>query len=179
MQRRTFGLATAGLAAPALAQSTPIELQFWHGLPQPLGGLLEANVAAFNASQARFKVVPTFRGSYAETMVAAIAGFRASTAPHIVQMFEVGTGTMMAAGRAIKPLHELLAETGVQIDFNDVLPAIKGYYSLSDGRMMAMPYNSSTAIMWYNKDAFRRAGLDPERAPATWGELRADRKSVV
>ena len=173
MHRRTLGLATAGLAAPALAQSTPIELQFWHGLPQPLGGLLEANVAAFNASQPRFKVAPSFRGSYPETMVAAIAGFRASTAPHIVQMFEVGTGTMMAAGRAVKPLHELLAETGVQIDFNDYLPAIKGYYSLADGRMMSMPFNSSTAIMWYNKDAFRRAGLNPDQAPATWGALRA------
>ena len=177
MKRRTLGLASAGLAlpiaAPALAQGGPIEISFWHGLGQPLGGLLEANVTAFNASQSRFKVVPSFRGSYPETMVAAIAGFRASSAPHIVQMFEVGTGTMMAAGRAVKPLHELLAETGVRINFDDYLPAIKGYYSLSDGRMMSMPFNSSTSIMFYNKDAFRRAGLNPDQAPATWAEMRA------
>ncbi len=82
-------------------------------------------------------------------------------------MFEVGTGTMMAAGRAIKPVHELLAETGVSIDFDDYLPGVRGYYSLSDGRMMSMPFNSSTAIVWYNKDAFRRAGLDPDRFPTT------------
>lgn len=177
MNRRIFGLATAGLATvnlatPAFAQSTPVELQFWHGLPQPLGGLLEAIAARFNESQARYRIAASFRGSYPETMVAAIAGFRASTAPHIVQMFEVGTGTMMAAGRAVKPLHELLAETGVRIDFDDYLPAVKGYYSLADGRMMSMPFNASTAIMFYNKDAFRRAGLNPDQAPTTWAQLR-------
>jgi len=182
MLRRSFGQATiaaatlassAKFAGPALAQSGPIEISFWHGLAQPLGGLLEEIAAEFNASQTRFRVASSFRGSYPETMVAAIAGFRSATAPHIVQMFEVGTGTMMAAGRAIKPLHELLSETGVNIAFDDYLPAVRGYYSLADGRMMAMPFNSSTAIMFYNKDAFRRAGLNPDQAPTTWAEMRA------
>ena len=175
MLRRTLGKVAlaAPLATPALAQSGPIEISFWHGLAQPLGGLLEEIATEFNASQTRFRVVSSFRGSYPETMVAAIAGFRSATAPHIVQMFEVGTGTMMAAGRAIKPLHELLAETGVTINFDDYLPAVRGYYSLADGRMMAMPFNSSTAVMFYNKDAFRRAGLNPDVAPANWAEMRA------
>ncbi|MCX8132730.1 MAG: sn-glycerol-3-phosphate ABC transporter substrate-binding protein UgpB [Roseococcus sp.] len=178
MLRRTLGraalaAAAAPLAAPALAQGGPVELQFWHGLAQPLGGILEGIANQFNESQRRFRIVSTFRGSYPETMVAAIAAFRAGTAPHIVQMFEVGTGTMMAAGRAIKPVHELLAETGVSINFDDYLPAVRGYYSLADGRMMAMPFNSSTAIVFYNKDMFRRAGLNPDQAPATWAELRA------
>lgn len=174
MKRRTLGLASAGMAlsAPALAQGGPVEIQFWHGLAQPLGGLLEAIAADFNQKQTRFRIVPSFRGGYPETMVAAIAAFRAGTAPHIVQMFEVGTGTMITAGRAIKPVHELLSETGVSIDFEDYLPAVKGYYSLPDGRMMGMPFNSSTAIMFYNKEAFRRAGLNPDVAPATWAELR-------
>ncbi len=149
----------------------PVELQFWHGLPQPLGGQLEAVVAEFNASQPRYRIVPTFRGSYPEAMVAAIAAFRANAAPHLVQMFEVGTGTMMAAGRAVKPTHELLSEAGVQVDFGDYLPAVRGYFQTSDGRQMSMPFNSSTAVMYWNKDAFRRAGLDPEKPPATWREL--------
>jgi sn-glycerol 3-phosphate transport system substrate-binding protein len=149
----------------------PVELQFWHGLPQPLGGQLEAVVAEFNASQNRYRIAATYRGSYPETMVAAIAAFRANSAPHLVQMFEVGTGTMMAAGRAVKPTHELLSEAGVQVDFADYLPAVRGYFQTNDGRQMSMPFNSSTAVMYWNKDAFRRAGLDPEKPPATWKEL--------
>jgi len=178
MLRRSLGKAAIAaaavpVAAPALAQGGPVEIQFWHGLAQPLGGILEGIANQFNESQRRFRIVSSFRGSYPETMVAAIAAFRAGTAPHIVQMFEVGTGTMMAAGRAIKPVHELLAETGVTINFDDYLPAVRGYYSLADGRMMGMPFNSSTAIVFYNKDMFRRAGLNPDQAPATWAEMRA------
>lgn len=171
MLRRMFmaGAVALGLAgATAASAQQPVEIQFWHGLTQPNGGILEGIANDFNASQSRYRVVPSFRGSYAETMVAAIAAFRAGTAPHIVQMFEVGTGTMMAAGRAIKPVHELLAETGVQIDFNDYLPAVRGYYSSRNGQQMSMPFNSSTAVAWYNKDAFRRAGLNPDQFPETW-----------
>jgi sn-glycerol 3-phosphate transport system substrate-binding protein len=111
-------------------------------------------------------------------MVAAIAAFRASQAPHIVQMFEVGTGTMMAAGRAIKPLLELLAETNTRIDFNDYLPGVRGYYSLPDGRMMSMPFNSSTSVVFYNKDAFRRANLNPDQFPATWEGVEAAARAL-
>ncbi len=170
MHRRTLltGAMSLGVAAPALGQTQPVEIQFWHGLANPLGGMLEKRATDFNATQAKYKIVPTFRGSYPETMVAAIAAFRANNAPHIVQMFEVGTGTMMNAGRAVKPVHELLAETGVAIDFDDYLPGVRGYYSLADGRMMSMPFNSSTTIVWYNKDAFRRAGVDPDKFPETW-----------
>lgn len=170
MLRRSFGQAAiaATLATPALAQGGPVELTFWHGLPQPLGGLLEKLVSDFNAAQPRVRIIPSFRGSYPETMVAAIAAFRANQAPHIVQMFEVGTGTMMGAGRAVKPVHELLAETGVQIDFNDFLPGVRGYYAAADGRQMSMPFNSSTSVVFYNKDMFRRANLNPDQFPTTW-----------
>ncbi|WP_376091519.1 sn-glycerol-3-phosphate ABC transporter substrate-binding protein UgpB [Roseomonas sp. CCTCC AB2023176] len=186
MLRRSIAAGALALAAafatPASAQQAPapqnvVEIQFWHGLTQPNGGLLEQIATDFNNSQNRYRVVPSFRGSYAETMVSAIAAFRAGTAPHIVQMFEVGTGTMISAGRAIRPVHEILAETGTQIDFNDILAPVRGYYSLPDGRMMSMPFNSSTAIAWYNKDAFRRAGLNPDQFPATWaGVEQAARK---
>ena len=158
-------------ATPALAQK--IELEFWHGLSQPLGGILEKIVADFNASQNKYQVNATFKGSYPDTMVAAIAAFRAGSAPHIVQMFEVGTATMMAAREAIKPLHEIMKESGVAFDPKAYVPAVRGYYSLPDGRMMSMPFNSSTAVMFYNKDAFKKAGLDPEKPPRTWAELRA------
>lgn len=163
--------ALLALSTPALAQK--VEVQFWHGLAQPLGGILEKIVADFNASQNLYHVNATFKGSYPDTMVAAIAAYRAGNAPHIVQMFEVGTATMMAARDAIKPLHELMREAGIPFDTRAYVPAVRGYYSLPDGRMMSMPFNSSTAIMFYNKDAFRKAGLDPEKPPRTWAELRS------
>jgi sn-glycerol 3-phosphate transport system substrate-binding protein len=178
MKRRFLAAAALGLTAlagllprPAAAQAQPVEIQFWHGLAQPLGGQLEQVVADFNASQPRYRVVPSFRGGYAETMVAAIAAVRANAAPHLVQMFEVGTGTMMAAGRAVKPAYELLAESGVEIDFGDYLPPVRGYYQAADGRQMSLPFNSSTAVMFWNKDHFRRAGLDPNAPPQTWQEV--------
>jgi sn-glycerol 3-phosphate transport system substrate-binding protein len=130
-------------------------------------------VAEFNAGQNRYRVVPSYRGSYSETMVASIAAFRANAAPHVVQMYEVGTGTMMAAGRAVKPTYELLAEAGVEIDFQDYLPPVRGYYQATDGRQMSFPFNSSTAVLFWNKDHFRRAGLDAEKPPTTWQEVEA------
>jgi sn-glycerol 3-phosphate transport system substrate-binding protein len=156
--------AALALFGGATAQ-TNVEL--WHGLGEPLGGMLESIVAAFNASQDDYVVTPAYRGTYTETLVAAIAASRAGNAPHIVQMFEVGTATMMAAGDAIVPVHQLMEDTSVEFDPDIYIPAIRGYYSLPDGSMMSMPFNSSTAVMWYNKDAFREAGLDPEDPPET------------
>lgn len=175
MLRRTAfkgALALTALGATsrqqAVAQEAPVEIQFWHGLTQPLGGMLEQIAADFNNSQQRYRVNATYRGGYSETMVAAIAAFRANNAPNIVQMFEVGTATMMAATRATKPVWELLQQTGVNINFDDVLAGVRGYYSLPDGRMASMPFNSSTSVAFYNKDMFRKAGLDPDAFPRTW-----------
>ena len=173
----------AALTMPALAAldqvaaQSRVQVEFWHGLNPPAGGLLEQIAADFNASQGQYQVNATFKGQYPDTMVAAIAAFRAGKAPHIVQMFEVGTATMMAARGAVKPVYELMRETGVAFDPNIYVPAVRGYYSLPDGRMMSMPFNSSTAIMFYNKDAFRKAGLDPAKPPQTWPEtIEASRK---
>ena len=178
-------LATAGLIAapmdsagqtgspPLVAQAQRVTVEFWHGFPRPLGDIIESFATDFNASQTQYRVNPSFKGSYPETMVAAIAAFRAGNAPHIVQMFEVGTATMMAAKGAIKPVHELMKETGTPFDASIYLPAVRGYYSSSDGKMISMPFNSSTPILWYNKDAFKKAGINPDTPPKTWGEVRS------
>jgi sn-glycerol 3-phosphate transport system substrate-binding protein len=85
---------------------------------------------------------------------------------------------MIAAGRATKEIWELAKETGVAIDPKAYIPAVRAYYSLPDGRMASMPFNSSTAMMWYNKDAFQAAGLDPEKPPATWEGVTAAAKTI-
>ena len=175
-----IGLVLAATMIPVLAEAQQkVQVDFWHGLTQPLGGILENVAAGFNASQSKYQVNATFKGSYPETMVAAIAAFRAGNAPHIVQMFEVGTATMMAARTAIKPVYELAKETGVNIDPKNYVGGVRGYYSTADGKLVSMPFNSSTPIAWYNKDAFKKAGLDPEKPPRTWEETRDAAKKIV
>ena len=184
LQRSRVVILAAGVAlianlVPLAAEAQQrVQVDFWHGLSQPEGGMLEKVVSDFNASQAKYQVKATFKGSYPETMVAAIAAFRAGSAPHIVQMFEVGTATMMAAKGAVKPVFELMREAGVPFDPKVYVPAVRGYYSTSDGRMLSMPFNSSTPITWYNKDAFKKAGLDPEKPPRTWEETREAAKKI-
>lgn len=174
-----IGLGIAAALVPAFAQAQQkVQVDFWHGLTQPLGGILENVAAGFNASQSKYQVNATFKGSYPETMVAAIAAFRAGNAPHIVQMFEVGTATMMAARTAIKPVYELAKETGVNIDPKNYVGGVRGYYSTADGKLVSMPFNSSTPITWYNKDVFKKAGLDPEKPPRTWEETREAAKKI-
>ena len=168
------------IAAFALGQAAAqVQIEFWHGLTEPLGGILEDIVDDFNAEQDEYHVEAVFSGSYPETMVSAIAAYRAGDAPHVVQMFEVGTATMMGAGEAIYPVYQLFEDTGIDFDPDIYIPAISGYYSTPDGRMMSMPFNSSTAVTWYNKDAFREAGLDPDNPPQTWAETREAALQIV
>jgi len=174
-------LTVAGAAVvsqPATGQGQRVTIEFWHGLGQPGGGILEGFATEFNNSQTQYRVNATYKGSYPETMVAAIAAFRAGNAPHIVQMFEVGTATMMAAKGAIKPVYELMKETNTPFDPSIYLPAVRGYYSSADGKMISMPFNSSTTVMFWNKDAFRRAGLNPDTPPKTWAETRAAAQKI-
>jgi len=162
-------LATTSLAPTAAEAKT--QIQWWHAMGGANGERIEKIAADFTASQDEYEVIPTFKGSYAETMTAAIAAFRAGEQPHIVQVFEVGTATMMGAEGAIYPVHQLMADAGEPFDPSVYLQAVTGYYTTADGDMLSMPFNSSTPVLWYNKDAFAAAGLDPETPPATWPEL--------
>jgi sn-glycerol 3-phosphate transport system substrate-binding protein len=158
----------AGLATSAQAQ---VEVQWWHSMGGALGEWVNDLAKDFNASQKDYKVVPTFKGSYDESMTAAIAAFRAGNAPHILQVFEVGTATMMASKGAIKPVAEVMKEAGQKFDPNAYVPAVAGYYTAPNGQMLSFPFNSSTPVFHYNKDALKAAGLDPSKPPTTWPEV--------
>jgi len=172
-----LALALTMLAAP-VATAQPVEIQWWHAMTSVNNDLVNKIAEDFNKSQSTYKVVPVYKGSYAETMNAAIAAFRAGGQPHIVQIFEVGTATMMSAKGAIKPVYQLMADAGEKFDPAAYLPTVTSYYSTADGKMLSLPFNSSTAILYYNKDAFTKAGLDPEKPPATWPEMFADAKKL-
>lgn len=173
MISRRFLLST--VAATALtfsaAAQAQTEIHWWHALTGANNDVVVKLSNDFNASQTQYKVIPSYKGSYPDTMNAGIAAFRAGQAPHILQVFEVGTATMMGARGAIKPVHEVMKESGEKFDPQAYLPTVTGYYSTSKGEMLSMPFNSSTAIMWYNKDAFKKANLDPEKPPKTWPEV--------
>lgn len=164
------------MASPAAAQT---EIQWWHSMSGELGAKLEDLATKFNETQTEFRVVPVNRGSYPESMTAAIAAFRAGEQPHLLQVFEVGTGTFMAAGEAIYPVAELMADTGQAFEPDSYLPAVAGYYSTGEGDMLSFPFNSSSPILYYNKDAFTAAGLDPNTPPKTWAEMAEAASAIV
>jgi sn-glycerol 3-phosphate transport system substrate-binding protein len=173
MKRKVIvaALASAGLLMLGSAQAAT-EIQWWHSMGGALGERVKAIAAKFNASQKDYTVVPVYKGSYPVSMTAAIAAFRAKNPPHIVQVYEVGTATMMAAKGAIVPVAKVMKDSGEKFNPKAYLPTVTGYYTDMKGNMLSLPFNSSTALFYINKGAFKKAGLEPV-APKTWKELRA------
>ena len=164
-----FGM-LAGTSSAALAAT---EVQWWHAFTGRLGELLGEQVEKFNASQSDYQVVASHKGNYSETLNAGIAAFRAGEQPHILMVFEVGTATMMAAKGAIKPVHEAMTESGATFDPDGYLGPVKGYYTTTGGDMLSLPYNSSTPVLWVNRDALAAAGVDPDTDLSTWQKVGA------
>jgi sn-glycerol 3-phosphate transport system substrate-binding protein len=176
---RFIRLAAAAVAvtmtAPAWATTN---IQWWHAMSGELGRQLEKLAADFNASQSDYRIVPNYKGNYTETVTAAIFAFRSRSQPAIVQVNEIATATMMAARGAIYPVFELMRDESEAFSPAAYLPAVTGYYSDVSGNMLSFPFNASTPILYYNKDQFRAAGLDPEAAPKTWPEVGAAAKRL-
>ena len=159
------------LGVSVTAAQAITEINWWHAHGGRLGEKVNAIADGFNKSQGDYKLVATYKGNYADTMTAGIAAFRAKSPPHFLQVFEVGTASMMAAKGAIKPVYEVMAESGLPFDPNVYLPTVTGYYTTGEGKMLSMPFNSSTPVLYYNKEAFKKAGLDPDKPPKTWPEV--------
>jgi len=173
----------SAVAVAAMLASTPAwaqtEIQWWHAMPANLGEAVNALADSFNKSQSEYKVTPVFKGTYTETLTAAIAAFRAKQAPHIVQVFEVGTANMMAAKGAVYPVFQLMADAKEPFDPKAFIGPVTGYYSTPDGKLLSMPFNSSTPVLYRNKELMQKAGLDPEKPPTTWPELGEMAKKAV
>jgi sn-glycerol 3-phosphate transport system substrate-binding protein len=171
LRKRLVAAIAAALSMAALpAAHAQTEIQWWHSMGGALGDQLNALATKFNERQSEYKVVTVYKGSYPESMTAAIAAYRAGQAPHLLQVFEVGTATMMAAKGAIVPVAKVMADAKEPFDPKAYLPVVTGYYSDLKGNMLSLPFNSSTVMFYINKDAFRKAGLPPV-APKTWKEF--------
>ena len=161
-------LLTACLSTAAQAQT---EIQFWMGLTGVNGELLSRFGEDFNKSQSDYRVVVSFKGQYPEQRAAAVAAYRAGNPPHIMQMFDAGSGDMMSAKGSVVPVSEVFKRAGLQFNPADFIPAARGYYGVPNGDLLSMPFNVSTTVLFYNKDAFKKAGLDADKPPQTWPEL--------
>ncbi len=168
-----LSLASALALLPAMSGSAfaVTEISWWHAMTGANNEVVETLSKEFNESQSDYKVTPVFKGTYPETLNAGIAAFRAKQAPNIIQVFDVGTGVMMAAEGAVKPVADILSMGGQTFDKSQYLPGIVAYYSKPDGTMLSFPYNSSSPILYYHKDIFQKAGLDVDNPPKTWPEV--------
>jgi sn-glycerol 3-phosphate transport system substrate-binding protein len=164
-----------GFAAPALATT---EIQWWHAMSGELGRQVEKLAADFNATQSDYRIVPSYKGNYTETVTAAVFAFRSKSQPAIVQVSEVATATMTAARGAIYPVYQLMRDQHEAFSPSAYLPAVASYYADTNGNMLSFPFNASTPILYYNKNMFRDAGLDPNLPPKTWPELGQDAKRL-
>ena len=154
-----------GLSSAAIAQT---EITFWHAMGGQLGETVNQIATDFNASQSDYVLTPVFKGTYEETLTAGIAAFRAGEQPNIMQVFDAGAATVIAAQGAVVPVEDLLTGAGVDFNIEDYIAGVRYFYADVDGKMIGMPFNSSTPIMYYNETALEAAGVTP---PATWEEF--------
>jgi sn-glycerol 3-phosphate transport system substrate-binding protein len=171
MSVRRIAAATALLLLCAHPAGAAVEIHWWHAMQGELSRRLEKLAIDFNQSQPNYKIVPTGKGLYNETLSAVVLAMNKRQQPAVVQVVEIATATMMAAKGAFYPVFELMRDQGEAFDPQAYLPAVTGYYTDASGNMLSFPFNASTPILYYNKDAFRKAGLDPEAPPKTWPEL--------
>jgi sn-glycerol 3-phosphate transport system substrate-binding protein len=172
MKSKSIALAAFALAASLTTSAqAQTEIQFWHSMTAVNGEWVNDLAKDFNASQKDYKIVPTFKGTYDESMTGAVAAFRAGNGPHVLQVFEVGTATMMASKGAIIPVGKVMTDAGVKFDPSAYVPAVAGYYTAPNGQMLSFPFNSSTTVFYFNKDAFKAAGINTDKPPGTWPEV--------
>jgi len=161
----------AAVLVTAAGSCQAVDVRLWHAMSGPAGEKLNELVTRFNSEQHDVHVIPEYKGSYSETLESALAAARGGKGPDLVQGYDVATAALLADSRDFRPLHQVLSETGVQLDSHAFFPNIATYYSDRPGKLAALPLNTSTAVLLYNKDAFQRAGLDPEVPPRTWRDI--------
>lgn len=170
------GVLAAALACTAQASEDKVTLTFWHAMGGTNGEVTQEIIDDFNASQDEIQVVGEYQGTYDDTITKLKAAMQSNTGlPDICQMYDVGTKFMYDSGSVI-PVEDMFETTGY--DKDTVMSVITSYYSV-DGKQYSMPFNVSTPMLYYNKDVFKTAGLDPETPPKTYAEVLEYAKQIV
>ncbi len=161
-------VAAAALLGTSTASYAATDIAWWHAMGGRLGEVVVDIANGYNAAQDACKITPVFKGTYEETLTAGIAAFRAGEQPNILQVFDAGAATIIGAKGAVIPAQDILENAGVGFDIEDYIDGVRYFYADSDGKMIGMPFNSSTPILYYNVDALKKAGVE---APKTWEEF--------
>lgn len=163
------GLLTA-TASGVFSASTlaATEITWWHAMGGQLGETVNQLATDFNASQNDYKLTPVYKGSYTETLTAGIAAFRAGQAPNILQVFDAGAATIMSSKGVAKPVQDLMIESGYPFTAQDYIAGVRNFYADNTGKMVGMPFNSSTPVLYYNKDMLASVNA---QAPQTYEQL--------
>lgn len=156
---------TALTSAPALSAT---KFEFWYGLSGDLSERIQDMCKTFNESQSDYEIVCVSQDNYDNNLQSTIAAFRANKQPTITQIFDAGTLDLMLS-EAYVPVRQLMEENGFDINWSDYFAGVGSYYSTSTGELLSMPFNSSTAVFYYNTDALKAVGV--ETLPATWTQI--------
>lgn len=167
---RNLALGTFLFCAASSAQARE-DVRFWHALSGPQAAAIERLAARFNAAQQEYRVRPSYKGTLEVTFASALAAKRSAAAPHIVQIHESLTDDLIAE-HLVVPLWQAMADARQPFDAA-LFPAVSSAFSDERGRLLALPFASATPVLYYNRDALRRAKLDPAGLPATWYEMPA------
>ena len=173
---RTTLLSAAASAVFAVSAAAQTEIVLWHAMGGQLGETTNSLAEQFNESQSEYVITPVYKGGYEDTLTATIAAFRAGEQPNIVQVFDAGAATIIGAQGAVIPAEDLFTQTGTPFDADEYIPGVRSFYADSSGKMVGMPFNSSTPILYYNIEALEAAGVEP---PKTWEEFEAIAPELV
>ncbi|WP_131777731.1 extracellular solute-binding protein [Legionella fairfieldensis] len=154
----------------SISQAKPVELIMWHSLAGQIGIELTQLVTRFNQSQSDYKVRLVYKGEYTEALTSFAAAFRAGQPPAIMQVFEVGKATMLYPKGIIKPVDELMQEQGFLLPKESFLPAVRDFYSETN-QLLALPFNISIPVIFYNADALAKIGYTQASFPRTWQDM--------
>lgn len=163
-------LATAVAVSTAMSAQAAVDITWWHGMGGQLGETVNKIAADYNASQQACQIAPIYKGSYEELLTSGVAAFRAKQAPNIIQVYDAGSATIINAKGAVTAVADIFEAAGVPFDKKDYLAGIRNFYADSNGKMIGMPFNSSAPILYYNKAALEKAGVQP---PKTWEDFEA------
>ena len=167
----SLGLALATVASLGSAVAQPVEVPFY--FPVAVGGpitkLIDQYAADFNKENPSIKVAPIYAGSYQDTIVKALTAHKAGTPPVASVLLSTDTFTLIDED-AVVPVDNFVKTAEDKAWLGSFYKAFMLNGQIG-GKTWGVPFQRSTIVLYWNKELFKEAGLDPNKAPASWAEL--------